>query len=258
MSNSFLSPAKINLDFKILGRREDGYHLIRSEMVAVNLFDILNVTIASQNTLDSPNPLPFDFSSSIFFKVYEQIKRIIPDLPCFKISLKKTIPIGAGLGGGSSNAATFIFAIRQLLCLDWTDREMMLIASRVGADVPFFFSYGRALAERIGTEISPLQPQPNKEFTLLFDSTMIATPAVYRLVDLDHLEQSAKNQLEKFALLAYPSYAESLSRWKNLFEGVTMTGSGSSAFIEGIYPFQMHNLMGFHSLTVERKPNQWY
>ncbi|NBU62320.1 MAG: hypothetical protein EBS28_00800 [Chlamydiae bacterium] len=258
MSYPFLSPAKINLDFKILGRREDGYHLIRSEMVAINLFDELEVALSPTNCLLSLQPLPFDFNTSIFFKAYTQVKRKIPDLPCFQIKIKKSIPIGAGLGGGSSNAATFIFAIRQLLNLDWTDNEMIEIAKGIGADVPFFFSYGRALAEGIGTEITPLPLLGKKNFTLLFDAISIATPLVYRHVDLEQLDETARNQLEKFAAIAYPAYAQTLKEWKHLFGEVTMTGSGSAAFVEGIIPFKLYGIRGFHSHTIERRPNEWY
>mgnify|MGYP006268866395 CR=1 FL=1 len=258
MSYLFLSPAKINLDLKILGRREDGYHLIRSEMVAINLFDELEIDLSSENLLHSAEPIPFDFTTSIFAKVYNQVKRKIPNLPCFQIKIKKSIPIGAGLGGGSSNAATFIFAIRHLLNCDWTDKEMIEIAKGVGADVPFFFSYGRALVEGIGTEITLFPPQRRKFFTLLFDAASIATPEVYRHVDPNQLDPNAKNQLEKFAEIAYPTYAQTLKGWKNLFGGVTMTGSGSSAFIEGIHPFEHYGLEGFHCHTIDRSPNEWY
>jgi len=142
VSYLFLSPAKINLDFKILGRREDGYHLIKSEMVAVSLFDFLEISISDENILTSSTPLPFDFSTSIFFKVYLELKKRFSLLPFFKIHLKKNIPIGAGLGGGSSNAATFIYAVNQICNLQMDEKEMSDIGSELEPMFHFFSPLG--------------------------------------------------------------------------------------------------------------------
>jgi len=258
VSYLFLSPAKINLDFKILGRREDGYHLIKSEMVAVSLFDFLEISINDQNILTSSTPLPFDFSTSIFFKVYHELKKRFSLLPFFKIHLKKNIPIGAGLGGGSSNAVTFIYAINQICKLQMDENEMSEIGKRIGADVPFFFSFGRALAEDIGTQITPLEAKDKDFYTLLFSDLSILTPQVYRSVNLIEIDHKAKNQLEKFALCAYPCYAATLASWRQFFPGVTMTGSGSSAFIKGLAPFSQHGFQGFHVRSLRRDSGEWY
>ncbi|MBM3196964.1 MAG: hypothetical protein FJZ61_03150 [Chlamydiae bacterium] len=258
VSLTLLSPAKINLDFKILGRREDGYHLIRSEMVALDLFDRIDISLSDKNYLNSSQNLPFQFSNSIFQKVWEEFNQRFPGIPNFEIILDKKIPIGAGLGGGSSNAATFIYAINKILGLDLTFLEMGAIGAKVGSDVPFFFTNGRALAEGTGTDLTQYDPVPGIPYTLLFDGIQILTPLVYKSVDLYLLDNDAKNQLERFAMRAYPSYEIIWKGWKSVFADLQMSGSGSTAFVRGIHDPASHRFDGCVCRTIARLGDRWY
>lgn len=258
VSLTLLSPAKINLDFKILGRREDGYHLICSEMVALDLFDRMEISLSDKNHLNSPQDLPFQFSNSIFQKVWDEFNQRFPGIPNFQIFIDKKIPIGAGLGGGSSNAASFIYAINKMLGLDLTFLQMGAIGAKVGSDVPFFFTNGRALAEGTGTDLTHYDPVPGISYTLLFDKIQILTPLVYKSVDLHQLDNDAKNQLERFAMRAYPSYESTWKDWKSVFADVQMSGSGSTAFVRGIHDLASFCFDGCVCRTIARTGDQWY
>ena len=168
MSITLFSPAKINLNFKLIGKREDGYHLIESDMVAINLFDTLTIEPHSSNTLEGTKPLPFDFERSIFQKGHLLLKRRFKNLPFVKITLNKNIPIGAGLGGGSSNLATFLWGMNELFHLNMHIHELAKFGAMIGADVPFFFSHGSAFVHGIGTNVDNTNPLQSTLFTLFF------------------------------------------------------------------------------------------
>jgi 4-diphosphocytidyl-2-C-methyl-D-erythritol kinase len=257
MSITLFSPAKINLNFKLIGKREDGYHLIESDMVAINLFDTLTIEPHSSNILEGTNPLPFEFEDSIFQKGYLLLKKRFTELPSIKITLDKKIPIGAGLGGGSSNLASFLWGINQLFDLKMLSHELASLGGLCGADVPFFFSSGSAFADGIGTNIHEtgyrLRP-----FTLFLVEHKISTPKVYGAVDLTQVDVEAINQLEKFAVRAYPDYQQKIDAIRGEFPECFMSGSGSTFVVEGHVSAPLNLGPYFHAHTIERSCHTWY
>lgn len=152
------SPAKINLSLEVLKKREDGYHQIRSLMQAVDLSDELTLKKRPKGVvISSDHPgCPAD-ETNLAFKAASLLLQEERKDRGVAIHITKRIPISAGLGGGSSNAAAALKGIRQLLKLDVPDRKLHQLAARVGSDVPFFLYSGQALAQGRGEEIRPIR-----------------------------------------------------------------------------------------------------
>ncbi|UCB51715.1 MAG: 4-(cytidine 5'-diphospho)-2-C-methyl-D-erythritol kinase [Candidatus Zixiibacteriota bacterium] len=152
------SPAKINLLLEVLKKREDGYHQIRSLMQAVDLFDELTLEKRPKDLViscDHPR-CPAD-ETNLAFKAASLLLQEEKRDQGVAIHIRKRIPISAGLGGGSSNAAAALRGVRQLLELDVPERRLHQLAERVGSDVPFFLYSGQALVEGRGEQIRPIR-----------------------------------------------------------------------------------------------------
>jgi ribosomal RNA small subunit methyltransferase A len=230
------APAKLTVTLRVTGVRPDGYHLLESEMVSLDLADTLLVeegdvlTVAAGSTGASGAPPRWsmavpDGSDNLVARALAVVGRKA------RVRLVKRIPPGAGLGGGSSDAAAI---------LRWagaTDPEM---AARLGADVPFCLTGGRAMVRGIGEDVSPL-PYEERAFLLLLLPFGVDTAAVYRAWD-DRAARTgpargdgdSSNDLEAAALDVEPR----LAGWKARLEEVTgrtahLAGSGSTWFVEG-------------------------
>jgi 16S rRNA (adenine1518-N6/adenine1519-N6)-dimethyltransferase len=242
------APAKLTLTLRVTGVRADGYHLLESEMVSLDLADTLvveegdGVIVSAGATGESGRwsmAVP-DGADNLVARALAVADRKA------RVRLVKRIPPGAGLGGGSSDAAAI---------LRWTgatDREM---ASRLGADVPFCLAGGRAMVRGIGEDVTPL-PYQEREFLLLLLPFGVDTAAVYRAWDTLAQETEppggggSSNDLERAALEVEPRLGE----WKALFEEVTgrrahLAGSGSTWFVEG--STEELDLVDQHSLHLE-------
>ncbi|MDI6603108.1 MAG: 4-(cytidine 5'-diphospho)-2-C-methyl-D-erythritol kinase [Patescibacteria group bacterium] len=148
--------AKLNLDLKIGQKRTDGYHLIKSIFQSINLSDFLLFEKARQDSLTGAIVCPE--TENIIRKAKKILeKELNKKLPC-RIHLYKMIPVAAGLGGGSADAAATLFALNLLYKLNLSKKEMARIGARIGADVPFFFFGGTCKIEGIGEKIKPINP----------------------------------------------------------------------------------------------------
>lgn len=182
------SPAKINLTLDITGRRADGYHLIRSVMQSVGLYDIVTVELtdpARGLTLTADDAqVPLDESNTAL-----RAARLFLDTVGEKagavIHLRKTIPMQAGLAGGSADAAGVIAALDHLLDTRLTPAALGEIGAKVGADVPFCLLGGAAEATGIGTTLRTLPGMPDCRLVLAKPPCGVSTAEAYRLVD-DH------------------------------------------------------------------------
>jgi 4-diphosphocytidyl-2-C-methyl-D-erythritol kinase len=204
--------AKLTLSLRVTGVRDDGYHLLDAEMVTLDLCDVLDI-------VDGTNTLPPD---NLVSRALRAVGRDAA------VSLDKQIPIGAGLGGGSADAAAIF---RWAGCVD------LALAVSVGADVPFCLVGGRGRVQGIGEVIEPL-PFEDRTFTLLSPDLHVSTPEVYRA--WDHLggpSSEGPNDLEPAALFVEPRLAE----WRDRLADATgetpvLAGSGGTWFVEGDFP----------------------
>lgn len=251
------APAKINLTLEILGRREDGYHEIRSVMQAISLHDTLTFEAGAPGALSLSGgnaDAPPD-ENNLVMRAARAMMRETGGRFGAALTLEKRIPAGAGLGGGSSDAAAALLGLNDL----WRTRvplaRLMEMGAALGSDVPFFLTRGAALAEGRGERLTPLADAPVLWLALVKPAASLPTPAVYREyarlngasadAGAAHRMQEAlkggggvtavadavHNDLEQAAMRLCPEamgFREALRRAGAL--GVLLCGSGSALF----------------------------
>ena len=229
---SIMAPAKLTLSLEIIGVRTDGYHLIKAEMVSLDLIDTLQISEGDEIEVQTDYPYqPWEFPKET--SVPEDDNNLVAKaltLTGRKVAVRinKRIPPGTGLGGGSSNAAAV---------LRWDKYEDLKCAAQIGADVPFCINGGRALVSGIGENIKKMSYK-KQDFTLLIPPFSCSTKAVYE--HWDHLggpKGDHGNDLEPAATSLYPE----LNKWRDLLGDATgkqprLAGSGSTWFVEGAFP----------------------
>lgn len=229
-----LAPAKLTTSLRVLGRRDDGMHLLRAEMVSVDLCDEIEIDEAGEGL-----EIVDEVAWSGLPETAPQHPEAVPGANLVEralalagrsagVILRKRIPAGAGLGGGSSDAAAV---------LRWAGIDDPLVASRLGADVPFCLRGGRAVVSGTGEVVEPSPDERVREsaFLLVTPRLHVATPDVYRAWDaLGGPLGEAGNDLEPAALAAYPG----LRWWRDVLaasagERPRLAGSGGTWFLGG-------------------------
>jgi 4-diphosphocytidyl-2-C-methyl-D-erythritol kinase len=207
--------AKLNLDLAVLGVQPDGYHEVRTHLQAISLHDLLAIEPAATTTLEGGTDDDLVLRAQRALEV--AAGRPLPA----RFRLVKRIPVGAGLGGGSADAAAALRGLRRLYSLDC---DLASVASRLGADVPFFLDGGAAVATGRGERLEPV-PVAGGWFALAWPGLGLPTAAVYRA--WDDVGGEGANQLARAAAAVEPKLAEFAGM---LGEGWRMTGSGSAFF----------------------------
>ncbi len=179
------APAKINLGLRVLGKRPDGYHNVQSLMVPVSLYDELRLELGSRGvTLSCPNrDLPTDAQNLVYRAAQLVLDQCQRD-EGVRIELKKSIPVSAGLGGGSSDAATTLLAVNQLLGSPLAVPDLHPLAVKLGADVPFFLLGRWAMAEGIGDRLTPINNVPTFWTVLMHPHFQVSTHWAYENLTL--------------------------------------------------------------------------
>lgn len=260
------SPAKLNLFLRILGKREDGYHEISSLFQAINLFDTLQFSHSEKDEFTCSDPkLPTD-ESNLVIKALRLFRvksgRAFP----VKIHLEKKIFSEAGLGGGSSNAATTLYALNQMIGCPFSESTLAEWSSELGSDVPFFFYSGTALCEGRGEKVLPLHDLPKMAFTLSKPAFGLSTPEVYKSLKLNELSNTDPKQLLESFCSGKPQFVNDLeiaafrlkpelaafkaSLTKDSNGSTLMSGSGSCFFTTGTEQAPYH--------AISRSYGEWY
>lgn len=173
--------AKINLGLEVLSRREDGYHEIRTLFQTVDFHDDLEFSLTSEREIqlegDDPT-VPWD-ETNLIFKAAELLQKRFRPKKGVKIKVKKRIPTGAGLGGGSSNAAVTLLALNYLWNLRFDLPLLTELASFLGADVAYFLTGGLCLGEGRGDKILPLRELPQLPCVIAWPDYSISTAEIY-------------------------------------------------------------------------------
>ena len=246
------SYAKVNLGLKIVNQRLDGYHNINSIFIQIDLHDILQFIPSHKFKLESEGiHVPVDKANTIFTVVDILCKQYNIDIK-HKIIIKKNIPIGAGLGGGSSNAAIALKTLSDLYNLELSMSDLINLAKIIGSDVPFFLQGGIKFIEGKGDVIKNINGTVlnNKKILLVFPKFSVSTPWAYSRVkkDLDTNNNRTKfppltenvnwklfnNDFEKIVCTTYPEILkikDVLYKEGALYSG--LSGSGSTVF--GLY-----------------------
>lgn len=220
--STVLAPAKLTLSLRVTGVRDDGYHLLDAEMVTVDLCDELTFADGDGLAVGGPVTVDVDPADNLVTRALRAVGRRAV------VRLVKRIPTGAGLGGGSADAAAV---------LRWAGCRDVGVAASLGADVPFCVAGGRARVRGVGEVLEPL-PFEDRSFTLLTPALHVSTPEVYRAWDaMGGPEGEAGNDLEPAALVVEPRLAEARDA---LGEATglrpRLAGSGATWFVEGEFP----------------------
>jgi 4-diphosphocytidyl-2-C-methyl-D-erythritol kinase len=258
-----LAPAKVNVSLRVLGRREDGYHLIESLMLPVSLCDSLDIAIRRRKTgsrsvrchVVGPERVP-DGPGNLAVRAAKAVLDELEEKADVEIRLNKRIPVGAGLGGGSSDAAAVLSALPQLLGRRVPKRRVAEIALALGADVPFFLACRPAWASGIGERLEPL-PRPGRvDLVIAVPRTRVSTawayanalPPLGRLttrkrggpgsrglrITAKSLSCHVSNDFEARVAVAVPDVAR-LKRRLEALGAMTTIMSGSGSAVIGIY-----------------------
>ncbi len=208
----YFSPAKINVGLQILKKRADGYHDIQSVMHPIGLCDILEISTSpttGQDFLFSQSGIRFvgDLENNLCHGAWELI-RVETRLPPVQIHLHKQIPVGAGLGGGSSNASTTLLGLNAIADKPLTVKRLSELAANLGSDCPFFLDQKTMLMEGRGEILTPLLLNMDEIYlVLLFPEIHVSTPEAYSGVN----PAIPRFQLKEII-------KEPLSRWKGHIE----------------------------------------
>lgn len=272
---TLISPAKINLFLRILRRRPDGYHDLASLFQAISLHDTIHYTLSEQDELICNHPgIPTD-SSNLVLKAAHLFRRKTGLQFGLKVHLEKRIPHEAGLGGGSSNAATTLWALNQLHSQPASLDELIAWSGEIGSDITFFLSQGTAYCTGRGEILHSLDPLPSQKLWIAKPAEGLSTPAVFKALDLAVLPQRDPvsvlngfyqdnpdyfNDLEATAFQLKPIlHTVKIKLMDAGFENVTMTGSGTSFFCLGSsQPPQIDGVHLYSADFINRRPNLWY
>ncbi|MFQ5829753.1 MAG: 4-(cytidine 5'-diphospho)-2-C-methyl-D-erythritol kinase [Candidatus Methylomirabilia bacterium] len=174
--------AKVNLVLEVLGTRQDGYHELATVLQGIDLFDRLILEKAEEITLRTrAEGLPTD-ERNLVVRAARLLQEASGVRSGARITLDKHIPVAAGLGGGSSDAAATLWGLNRLWRLRWPVQRLREVASRLGSDIPFFFLGGRALATGRGEILQPLPATPGLALTLVNPRFPLSTREVYECV----------------------------------------------------------------------------
>ena len=238
------APAKLNLFLHVVGKRPDGYHLLQSLFVPIDWQDTLHLERRSDGALrrhDLTSPLPAD---DLCLRAARWLQEASGCTLGADISIDKQVPSGAGMGGGSSDAATVLIGLNRLWNLNWGREQLLPLAARLGADVPFFLGDGPAWVEGIGEQLRSVA-FPATRFAILKPPASLPTQAIFKSELLRRSESVAivagssvdawrlyRNDLRDAAQAQAPQVGEALQLLQRRFGNSRMTGSGSAVFAE--------------------------
>lgn len=250
------SPAKVNLSLEVLGRRSDGYHSIRSILAPITLHDTVTLTPGGRKfVFHGGQGTPKD-ESNLAWRAAKILTRETGVRHGLEIRIVKRIPVAAGLGGGSSNAATVLTALNDLWDLHLPPAKLEKLGLEIGSDVPFFVRGGVCLAGGRGEQLDLLPAQGTFELVLLHPAEKVSSKWAYENIPADHARAGGATSMVKVALAsgrpellaanlvndlepgvakAHPVVAEAKRKLKAAGAlGALMSGSGPTVF--GVAP----------------------
>ena len=242
--HNVLAPAKLNLFLHITGRRADGYHLLQSVFMLVDWCDTLHFDVKLDSTIqriDLNTPLPAD---DLIMRAARALQSASGTTLGAEIRIDKQIPAQAGMGGGSSDAASTLLALNKLWGLNWPVSQLLPLGLALGADVPFFLHGYNAWVEGIGEKISPVLVPPSS-FVVVKPNAGIETARIFSHPSLERATKTAtisdfaaqpydfgRNDLQPVAQALCPEVEMALQWLQSFGLKPRMTGSGSAVFAQ--------------------------
>lgn len=267
--NSYPAPAKLNLFLHVVGRRPDGYHLLQTLFRFLDYGDTLAIETRPDGEVRLLNPLPgVPETADLCLRAARLLQEHTGCRLGADIGLDKRLPMGGGLGGGSSDAATVLMALNRQWGLDLPREELQVLGLRLGADVPVFVFGHSAFAEGVGERLQAVTLPPAC-YVVLMPPVQVATAAIFSHPGLTRDTPTLKipplpgghNDLEPVAVAVYPVIGEYL-RWLGRFGDARMTGSGACVFAafpdrmqaEAVFAQRPQGMQGFVADGVDIHP----
>ncbi len=264
------APAKLNLFLHVVGQRADGYHLLESLFRLVSLSDTLTIDLRADGRISRESSMAtvLDEADDLAVRAAQALKNATGSRQGAHIVVYKRIPVGGGLGGGSSDAATVLIALNRLWRTGLTRSELMALALPLGADVPFFLSGQAAFVTGIGEQCTPVEA-PDSAYVIFKPRESVSTAAIFGSPHLTRNTETVKisdfsgrhqflgkkpfgvNDLESVVLQAFPSIALMRGWLKSQGFDVRLTGSGACFFSEFEGPIQA--LLAYEALQAKLK-----
>ena len=268
------APAKLNLFLHVVGRRADGYHLLQSVFTLIDLADTLRFRLRDDGAIRRVNDVPgVPEAQDLVVRAARLLQEASGTRRGADIEVEKRIPIGGGLGGGSSDAATTLLALNELWGTGFDREALAEIGAGLGADVPFFIFGRNAWAEGIGDRLREMKIAPSW-YLVLVPPVQVPTQAAYTAAELTRDTEPLKmedfsafpqgfghNDLEPVVVARFPAVREHLD-WLRKHSRARMTGSGACVFaafeyresaerVAAAMPESMH---GFIAQGLEKHP----
>ena len=273
---TFLAPAKINLFLHITGRRADGYHTLQSVFQLLNFYDTIHLKLTQTGKIKRvKNIANVPASQDLCVRAAIALQKATACNLGVDIVLEKRIPMGGGLGGGSSDAATVLIALNHLWQTNLNREQLMQIGLTLGADVPVFIFGQNAWAEGVGEQLSAIDLEPH-HYVVLTPQVHVSTAQVFansaltrdtkplKIADFSRDVNSTVfiNDLEAVVCKEFPAVALTL-KWLGQYGKAKMSGSGASVFIavnsqakaDEILSQKPANIAGFVAKGIAKHPH---
>ena len=234
------APAKLNLMLHVVGRRPDGYHELQTVFQLIDLCDAIDISVREDGEISRPNgPAGVAESDDLIVRAAKALKAATGTPLGANISVLKRIPMGGGLGGGSSDAATTLVALNKMWTLGLTSEQIAEIGVTLGADVAIFVHGRSAWAEGVGEKLTPVGLGADSWYVVIFPGVGVPTATVFQAPELTRnsppttmrgfLETGGRNDCEAVVRARFPAVAEALD-WLARHAPARLTGTGSCVF----------------------------
>jgi 4-diphosphocytidyl-2-C-methyl-D-erythritol kinase len=236
---SWPAPAKLNLFLHVTGRRPDGYHELQTVFQLIDLCDTLTVAVRDDGAIERPEgPADVPPQSDLVVRAARALKAACGTALGATLRVRKRIPMGGGLGGGSSDAATTLLALNELWGCRLGIEDLARLGLPLGADVPVFIRGFSAWAEGVGERLSPLE-LPERWYVVIHPGVGVSTGEVFQSPELTRnsplitirafFEAGGRNDCEPVVRARYPEVAAALD-WLSRYAPARLTGTGSCIF----------------------------
>ena len=234
------APAKLNLMLHVVGRRPDGYHELQTVFQLIDLCDSIEIRLREDGVISRPaGPPGVPESEDLVVRAARALQEATGSRLGAEISVRKRIPMGGGLGGGSSDAATTLIALNQMWQTGLNSAQIAEIGVKLGADVAIFVAGQSAWAEGVGERLTPVRLGADSWYVVVFPGVAVPTAAVFQAAELTRnsppttmrgfLETGGRNDCEAVVRARFPAVAEALD-WLARHGAARLTGTGSCVF----------------------------
>jgi 4-diphosphocytidyl-2-C-methyl-D-erythritol kinase len=240
MKTSWPAPAKLNLMLHVVGRRQDGYHELQTVFQLIDLCDRIEITVRTDGTIvRTAGPPGVPEHMDLVVRAAKALQQTSGTRLGAEIAIRKRIPMGGGLGGGSSDAATTLVALNKLWKTGYSTAQIAEFGGALGADVPVFVAGKSAWAEGTGEKLTPVSLGADSWYVVLFPGVAVPTAAVFQAPELTRnsppttmrgfLETGGRNDCEPVVRARFPVVGEALD-WLGQHAPARLTGTGSCVF----------------------------